>query len=131
MERKEIVWHSFYHSEVDYYGKPTYKTVLMRFDFPQPGDLIEPRWSKKSVKARPLGIAPSGKFAIYLMQWVPVYMTRADLASDLRPHIPPTDRFMLWFPDRYSWRVEPVKPPLVLPQKEAVLASAAIKEVLQ
>ena len=100
----------------DYYGRPTYRECLMRFDFDQDGDSFPRRWRSDAPGSRPLGVAPSGRFAIYLMRWVPQYMTRAQVAMDLRIHVPPTDRFMLDFLNAWEWRREKVELPLEVPQ---------------
>lgn len=99
----------------DYYGRPTYWECLMRFDFDQEGEPFPSRWRPNYPGQRPLGIAPSGRFAIYLIRWIPRHMTRAQVAVDLRVHIPPTDRFTLSFLDTWEWRREKVVLPLLLP----------------
>jgi hypothetical protein len=106
------------HSPRDYYGKPTHRELFMRFDFQQPGQIMEPRWSDKYPGRRPLGIAPSGKFAIYIIQWVPVTMHRYEVAAALRPWVPPTDDFILCFEDRYHWGRQQVELALGIQQKE-------------
>lgn len=103
---------------LDYYGKPTYWECLMRFNFGQDSGILSPQWSPKYPGLRPLGIAPSGRFAIYLVRWIPRYMTRAQVAIDLRIHVPPTDRFMLDFLNAWEWRREKVRMPLAISQVE-------------
>jgi hypothetical protein len=116
------------HPYLDYYGKPTHREMLMRFDFQQPGQIMEPRWSENYPGRRPLGIAPSGKFAIYIISWVPATMRRYEVAAALRPWVPPADDFLLNFEDRYHWgrpKVSLALPILEL-EPEFVVASAEL-----
>lgn len=107
--------------DTDYYGRPLYRNILMRFDFKQSGQIMEPRWNDKYPGRRPLGIAPSGKFAIYQIRQVPTSIrSRFELTRDLWPHIPPTDQFVLWYAWRYQWRREEFKIPLLLPERALV-----------
>lgn len=119
------------HYPVDYYGKPQYREMLMRFDFEQVHEFksigqsvtTSARWSEKHPGKRPLGIAPSGRFAIYLMTWIPQYiLSREELTLKLIRCVPPTDRFMLNYLDSWEWRREQVKLPLALPSQELSLA---------
>lgn len=111
---------------LDYYGNPTHKELLMRFDFSQIvkfrhiGTELETiaSWNDRYPGRRSLGIAPSGRFAIYLLRWVPAGMSRKDLKVDLCRKIPPTDKFCLEYPERYHWMREKVRIPLVLPTQE-------------
>lgn len=116
------------HFPRDYYGRPTHRSLLMRFDYQQQGQILEPCWSAKFPGKRPLGIAPSGKFCIYLITWVPCSMARDAIASALRPWVPPGDKFILSFPDRYHWGLERIAismPQIAMPEKERVLILAA------
>ena len=115
---------------VDYYGKPEYREMLMRFDFAQEirfqsidrTVMTSARWSEKYPGNRTLGIAPSGKFAIYLMTWIPQYIrSREDICLKLIRCVPPTDRFLLNFLDSFEWRREQVKIPFVLPTAKSVI----------
>lgn len=109
------------HFPRDYYGRPTHREMLMRFDFQQANQIMEPRWSDKYPGRRPLGVSPSGKFAIYIIQWVPCSMNRLEVSLALKPWVPPSDNFMLSLEDRYHWGVQTVKIPLALKTEEREL----------
>ena len=102
---------------VDYYGNPEYREMLMRFDFAYECQGLEVGnwWSDKYPGRRPLGIARSGRFAIYLMRWIPrSVLSRGDLVIKLCRCVPPTDTFMLSYLDSHEWRREKVNLPLVM-----------------
>lgn len=114
---------------LDYYGKPEYRDVLMRFDFQQADQLIEPRWSDKYPGRKNLGIAPSGRFAIYKITWVPQWIrSREELKLRLINHVPPTDMFVLNFAYRYEWMRERVIIPVVFPVYQPALMALEVRE---